>query len=211
MSDLLQGIDAVIFDFGNVLIDLDYPKVIRKFSEVAKKNQEEIEELVVTAPVLQEFEMGMIGPEEFRANINKLLGTNMGERQFERIWNTMLKSITKERMDKVLKIGEKFDTYILSNTNMIHEIAYEEMIMEETGRMSLRDFVKEVYYSHEIGMRKPNLNCYKFVIDDIGIYPSRMLFLDDRLDNVEGAQRAGMKAVQIFDPDAQLNKIFGLE
>ncbi|WP_420575484.1 HAD family hydrolase [Ekhidna sp.] len=211
MSDLLQGIDAVIFDFGNVLIDLDYPKVIRKFSEVAKKNQEEIEELVVTAPVLQKFEMGMIGPEEFRANINKLLGTNMGERQFESIWNTMLKSITKERMDKVLKIGEKFDTYILSNTNMIHEIAYEEMIMEETGRMSLRDFVKEVYYSHEIGMRKPNLNCYKFVIDDIGIYPSRMLFLDDRLDNVEGAQRAGMKAVQIFDPDAQLNKIFGLE
>lgn len=211
MSDLLQGIDAVIFDFGNVLIDLDYPKVIRKFSEVAKKNQEEIEELVVTAPVLQKFEMGMIGPEEFRANINKLLGTNMGERQFESIWNTMLKSITKERMDKVLKIGEKFDTYILSNTNMIHEIAYEEMIMEETGRMSLRDFVKEVYYSHEIGMRKPNLNCYKFVIDDIGIYPSRMLFLDDRLDNVEGAQRAGMKAVQIFDPDTQLNKIFGLE
>lgn len=211
MSDQLQGIDAVIFDFGNVLIDLDYPKVIRKFSEVAKKNQEEIEELVVTAPVLQKFEMGMIGPDEFRASINSLLGTRMGERQFESIWNSMLKSITKERMDKVLKIGQKYDTYILSNTNMIHEIAYEEMIMEATGRYSLRDFVKEVYYSHEIGMRKPNLNCYKFVVDDIGLYASRMLFLDDRLDNVEGAQRAGMKAIQIFDADTQLNQIFGLE
>jgi len=211
MSDLLQGIDAVIFDFGNVLIDLDYPRVIRGFSRVANKNQNEIEELVVSAPVLQKFEMGMISPDEFRASINSLLGTKMGERQFESIWNTMLKSITKERMDKVLKIGEKYDTYILSNTNIIHEIAYEEMIMEKTGRPSLRDFVKEVYYSHEIGMRKPNLNCFHFVIDDIGIYPSRMLFLDDRLDNVEGAQKAGMKAVQIFDPDTQLNKIFGLE
>jgi putative hydrolase of the HAD superfamily len=211
MSNQLQGIDVIIFDFGNVLIDLDYPRVIRKFSEVAKKNLEEIEELVVTAPVLQKFEMGMIGPDEFRASINKILGTQMGERQFENIWNSMLKSITKERMDKVLKIGERFDTYILSNTNMIHEIAYEEMIMQATGRPSLRDFVKEVYYSHEIGMRKPNLNCYQFVIDDIGIYPSRMLFLDDRLDNVEAAQKAGMKAIQIFDPDKQLNELFDLE
>lgn len=211
MSNHLQGIDAIIFDFGNVLIDLDYPRVIKRFSEVANKNQEEIEELVVTAPVLQKFEMGMIGPDEFRAKINSLLGTKMGERQFEDIWNSMLKSITKERMNKVLQIGKRFDTFILSNTNMIHEIAYEEMIMEETGRPSLRDFVKEVYYSHEIGMRKPNLNCYKFVIDDIGLYPSRMLFLDDRLDNVEGARKAGMKALQIFDPDFQLNEIFGLE
>lgn len=211
MSNLLQGIDAIIFDFGNVLIDLDYPRVIRRFAEVANKNQEEIEELVVTAPILQKLEMGMIGPQEFRNKMNDILGTNLGERQFESIWNSMLKSITKERLDKVLKIGERFDTFILSNTNMIHEIAYEEMIMEATGGNSLRDYVKEVYYSHEIGMRKPNLNCYKFVIDDIGLYASRMLFLDDRLDNIEGAQRAGMKTVQIFDPDVQINEIFGLE
>ena len=210
MSNVLQGIDAIIFDFGNVLIDLDYPRVIREFSKVAQKNQEEIEEMVVTAPVLQKFELGMIGPDEFRAKINALLGTRMGERQFESIWNSMLKSIPKERMEKVLKIGKKFDTFILSNTNMIHEIAFEEMIMKETGRFSLRDFVKEVYYSHELGMRKPNLNCYQFVIDDIGLYASRMLFLDDRLDNVEAAKKAGMKAVQIFDPDKQLNEIFGL-
>ena len=211
MSDLVQGIDAIIFDFGNVLIDLDYPRVIREFSEVAKKNQEEIEELVVTAPVLQKFEMGMTTPDEFRAKMNSILGTNMPDDQFDAIWNSMLKSITKERMEKVLKIGEKYQTFILSNTNIIHEMAYEEMIMEETGRDSLRDFVKEVYYSHEIGMRKPNLNCYKFVIDDIGLYASRMLFLDDRLDNVEAAQKAGMKAVQVFDPDKQLNELFGLE
>lgn len=210
MSDQLQSIDAIIFDFGNVLIDLDYPKVIREFSEVAQKNQNEIEELVVTAPVLQKFEVGMIGPDEFRAKMNSILGTSMDEYQFNSIWNSMLLSITKERMDKVLKIGERYKTFILSNTNIIHEICYEEMIMEATGKSSLRDFVQKVYYSHEIGMRKPNLNCYNFVIEDIGLYSSRMLFLDDRLDNVEAAQRAGMKAIQIFNPDKQLNELFGL-
>ena len=210
MSDLLQGVDAIIFDFGNVLIDLDYARVIREFSEVAEKNETEIEEMVVTAPILQRFERGMSTPEEFRKEINTLIGTNLPEAKFDAIWNSMLKSITKERMSKVLQIGKKFDTYILSNSNIIHELAYEEMILEATGRASIRDFVKEVYFSHELGMRKPNLDIYRHVIEDLNNYPSRMLFLDDRLDNVEAAQRAGMKAVQVFDPETQLNSIFGL-
>lgn len=210
MSDLLQGIDAVIFDFGNVLIDLDYPRVIREFSEVANKNEDEIEEMVVTAPILQRFERGMSTPEEFRKEINALLGIDLSDAQFDGIWNSMLKSVTKERMNKVLQIGERFDTYLLSNSNIIHELAYEEMIMEATGRPSVRDFVKEVYFSHELGMRKPNLDIYRHVIEDIDNYPSRMLFLDDRLDNVEAARIAGMKAVQIFDPEQQLNELFGL-
>lgn len=211
MSDLLQGVDAIIFDFGNVLIDLDYPRVIREFSAVAQKNEGEIEELVVTAPILQRFEQGMSTPEEFRKEINELLGTNLPDDQFDAIWNSMLDRIPKQRMGKVLQIGKRFDTYILSNSNIIHELAFEEMVMEATGRASIRDFVKEVYFSHELGMRKPNLDIYRHVIEDLNNYPSRMLFLDDRLDNVEAAKIAGMKAVQIFDPDTQLNGIFGLD
>ena len=211
MSDLLQGVDAIIFDFGNVLIDLDYPRVIREFSAVAQKNEGEIEELVVTAPILQRFERGMSTPEEFRKVINEWLGTKLPDDQFDAIWNSMLDHIPKQRMGKVLQIGKRFDTYILSNSNIIHELAFEEMVMEATRRASIRDFVKEVYFSHELGMRKPNLDIYRHVIEDLNNYPSRMLFLDDRLDNVEAAKIAGMKAVQIFDPDTQLNSIFGLD
>lgn len=211
MANLLQGIDVIIFDFGNVLIDLDYPKVIKGFSAVAQKNEHEIEEMVVTAPTLQQFERGMIEADRFRSEINTLLGTTLKDADFDEIWNSMLKEITMQRMDKVLEIGKKFDTYLLSNTNIIHELAFEEMVMEATGRPSIREFFKEAYFSHEMGMRKPNLNIYEFVIEDIRNYASRMLFLDDRLDNVEAAKRAGMKAVQILDPDRQLSELFGLE
>ena len=210
MSDLLQGVDAVIFDFGNVLIDLDYPKIIQEFKKVANKNQENIRKLVMDSKILIKFETGQIGPDRFLAAVNQILATNLSEDEFERIWNCMLKDITRERMDKVLEIGKRFDTYILSNSNITHEIAFEAMVMDATGKESIRDFVKEAYFSHEIGMRKPDLDIYEFVIDDISNYPSRMLFLDDRLDNVEAAREAGMKAVQIFNPDKQLNELFGL-
>jgi len=211
MSDLLQGVDAVLFDFGNVLIDLDYPKIIQEFKKVANKNQENIRKLVMDSKVLIKFETGQIGPDRFLNAVNQILATSLSEQEFETIWNSMLKSITKERMDKVLEIGKRFDTYILSNSNITHEIAFEAMVMDATGKESIRDFVKEAYFSHEIGMRKPDQDIYEFVIDDISNYPSRMLFLDDRLDNIEAARTAGLKAVQIFNPAKQLHEHFGLE
>lgn len=209
MSDLLKGIDAIVFDFGNVLIDLDYPRVIREFRKVAQKNQNNIEKLVVDAKVLKVFEIGKIGPDRFRAEVNRILDVSLGEDEFDAIWNSMLKSVSKQRLEKVLEIRKKYKTYILSNSNIIHELAFEEMVMEATGMPSIRDYVDEAYFSHELGMRKPDAECYEFVIEDIDLYPSRMLFLDDRLDNVEAARKSGMKAVQIFQPDKQINEIFG--
>jgi len=207
MSKLLQGIEAIIFDLGNVLIDLDYPGIIKAFQRVAQKNQNNIEKLVVNAKVLQMFEMGKISPENFRAEISQILDVKLEDSDFDKIWNSMLKSISKERMNKVLEIRKKYKTYILSNSNVIHEPAFEGMVRGATGMSGIRSFVDKAYFSHEIGMRKPDLACYHFVVEDIGLCPSKMLFLDDRLDNVEAAREAGIKAIQIFQPDEQVNEI----
>lgn len=210
MSNLLQGIDIVIFDLGNVLIDLDYPRIIQGFKRVAKKNHENIRKLVMESKLLTEFETGRMEAPQFRAAVNQILKCNLTEREFESIWNSMLLNLTKERMRKLVQIGKQFDSYILSNTNIIHEFAFEEMVMDTTGRDSIRDFVKRAFFSHEIGLRKPDIEFYEYVTEEIGKKASRMIFLDDRLDNIEAAKKVGMKAVQIFNPDKQLKEIFGL-
>jgi len=161
----------------------------------------------VNAKVLQMFEMGKISPENFRAEISQILDVKLEDSDFDKIWNSMLKSISKERMNKVLEIRKKYKTYILSNSNVIHEPAFEGMVRGATGMSGIRSFVDKAYFSHEIGMRKPDLACYHFVVEDIGLCPSKMLFLDDRLDNVEAAREAGIKAIQIFQPDEQVNEI----
>lgn len=208
MSSLIQGIDAIIFDIGNVLIDLDYPQVIRQLSRRAQKNQHNLDKLVVDSKVLRAFELGQIGPDRFREEVAKLLGCKLAESEFEQIWNSMLKEVSRERMSKILKIKQRYKTYILSNTNLTHELAFEEKVLEATGRPSIRDFVEQAFFSHEIGMRKPDAECFEFVIDEIDLYPSRMLFLDDRLENVQAAKKAGMKSFQIQQPDKQLSEIF---
>ncbi len=208
MSNILDGIEYVIFDFGEVLIELDYPRVIHGFSEIANKNKHQINEMVVTAPLLQQFEVGSISSDEFRDGVNRLLGTSLPDDQFDAIWNSILKSLPKERMDLLDRVGSKYTTYILSNTNTIHERCFNQMIQEVTGKPSLHEFVTKCYFSHDIGFRKPNVECYEYVLQDAGIIPEKSLFLDDRLENVEGALQAGMNALHITNAPKQLTELF---
>jgi len=208
MSQQLDGIEGVIFDFGEVIIELDYPRVISGFSKVAKKNAEEIHELVVTAPLLREFEVNKISPSEFRVGVNELLGMLLEDAEFDFIWNSMLKNLPKERMDILADVSNRFNTYILSNSNVIHEVAYNKMIEDVTGKSSLHAFVTKAYFSQDIELRKPGKECYQFVIKDIGIDSNKLLFLDDRLDNIEGAQACGLNTVHVTDADRQLREIF---
>ncbi|MEP1096432.1 MAG: HAD family phosphatase [Cyclobacteriaceae bacterium] len=208
MSQQLDGIEGVIFDFGEVIIELDYPRVISGFSEVAKKNVEEIHELVVTAPLLKDFEVSKISPTEFRIGVNQLLGMSLDDDEFDFIWNSMLKNLPRERMDILADVAKRFNTFILSNSNVIHEAAYNKMIENVTGKPNLHAFVQKAYFSQDIGLRKPGKECYQFVIDDIGIDSDKLLFLDDRLDNIEGAQACGLNTVHVTDADRQLREIF---
>ncbi len=208
MSKQLEGIEAVIFDFGEVIIELDYPRVISGFSEVANKNVNEIHELVVTAPILKEFEINKISPAEFRAGVNDLLGMSLDDATFDATWNLMLKNLPKGRMDLLADVSERFDTYILSNSNVIHEKAYNQMIMDVTGKRNLHEFVNKAYFSQDIGLRKPGKECYQYVIDEIGQDPGKLLFLDDRIDNIEGARNCGINTVHVTDAGRQLKEIF---
>lgn len=209
MNDLLKKIDAIIFDFGNVLLDLDYDAVMQGFSDVASKNKNEIKEMVVSAPLLQNLEIGAIDPHDFFKGIRKLLGTDASDFELAQIWDSVLNDLSISRMKKLLDVGEKYQTYILSNTNIIHEMTFNRMIKGATGKDSLHDFVNKVYFSHEIGLRKPDVACYQYVIDDIGTDPSRMIFLDDRIENLEGAQQAGLNVLHITNPDQQFAELFG--
>ncbi len=208
MSEQLKGIEAIIFDFGEVIIELDYPKVIDGFSKEANKNIDEINELVVTSPILKEFEVSKITPDEFRAGVNNLLGMSLDDVTFDATWNLMLKNLPKERMDILEVVGKRFDTYVLSNSNVIHEKAYNQMILDVTGKPSLHEFVNKAYFSQDIGMRKPGKECYQLVIDEIGLDPSKLLFLDDRQDNIEGAKSCGINTVHVTDAARQLKELF---
>ena len=139
MNDLMKGISGVVFDLGNVLIDLDYTKSEQKFSEYSGVSSKELGDLLVTSNVLKRFEVGVIGEDQFRQEVNQILSTNLSDSIFDEAWCALLGDITVERIDMVRKISKELPVYVLSNTNSIHERAFNDRMYEQHGIQDLQE------------------------------------------------------------------------
>ncbi len=197
----IQHYETVIFDLGQVIVDLDGKAVISKLQQVSSRHDVDYKELIVSSPLLQQYETGKIDGPSFRDGLMELLNIELTYEEFDNIWNAMLAEIPLARLELMERLGADFQTMILSNTNAIHERRFDRMVGEKAQGRKMKDFVRHAYYSHDIGFRKPDRKIYEFIIDRHDLDPERTLFLDDRLDNVESAREVGIDAVQVKHPD----------
>ncbi|MEO6289393.1 MAG: HAD-IA family hydrolase, partial [Ginsengibacter sp.] len=91
------------------------------------------------------------------------------------------------------ELKKSHNTYLLSNTNAIHFNAFNIILKNETGEQSLDHYFDKSYYSHLIGLRKPNADIFEFVLKDAGIVAGETLFIDDTKDNIISADEMGFK------------------
>ncbi|MCP4458719.1 MAG: HAD family phosphatase [Cytophagales bacterium] len=193
MGDQLTGINAIIFDLGGVVIDLDYDRAANQLANLSGLETGELNQLLVSSDILKTFEVGEISENEFRQKVCELVDIQLQNDEFDRIWNSLLGVISEPRVKKMLELKENFKTLVLSNTNAIHLRSFDKTLFEGHGFMGVHELVHQAYYSHEIGMRKPNNNIYAHVLDDQNLSPYEVLFIDDRKDNIEAAQELGIR------------------
>ena len=62
--------------------------------------------------------------------------------------------------------------------------------------------------SAEVGATKPSPRMYAAILDRLGAEPGDCLFIDDRPDNLYGAVRAGLHAVQMSRPEAPAAEVW---
>lgn len=62
------------------------------------------------------------------------------------------------------------------------------------GPMGLADRFDRLFFSCHLGVRKPQLEFYRQVTDELGTSPDTLLFFDDQQANVEAARSAGWSA-----------------
>lgn len=192
---------TVIFDLGEVIIDLNSKAVIEKLQDKGSEKGIDYKELIVSSPFLNLYETGQMSETDFRSAMKTTLGIKMSDHEFDDIWNAMLQDIPAPRLELMQSLGDKFTTMILSNTNGIHERKFDEIVGAKTEGKQMKDMVHHAYYSHDIGHRKPDTEIYRFVLDQHQLKPGRTLFLDDKLENVEAARSVGIHAVKVEYPD----------
>lgn len=191
----------VIFDLGEVIIDLDIPGAISRFAGRTGKTPDEVRTIYTSSDVFLGYEKGLMGDAEFRAGANRLFGTDIGDEEFDSIWNSMLLRLPVERLDLLQRVAGQYRTFLLSNTNAIHLKAFTEMVRKLVGARRLEEFFEKAYYSHEIRMRKPDAEIFNFVLKENDLDPAETVFLDDNADNIKGASVLGIQAIQVTHPE----------
>jgi putative hydrolase of the HAD superfamily len=95
-------------------------------------------------------------------------------------------------------LRQKYRIFLLSNTNETHLEWVDGYLRQVFGfdiQHFNQTFFEKAYYSHEIGLRKPNIAIYDWVAKEAQLEPSEILFIDDNTDNIEAAQRAHWQTI----------------
>ena len=193
----LKDTETIIFDLGEVIIDLDSKRVIDQFQKQSDKSAEDIIRLISKSQDLIDYEVGKMTDAEFCQVVNELLSIELSQASFEAIWNSFLGIIKLDKLHLMLALKEKFNVLILSNTNAIHQSAFDRRVGEHIPSKTMADMVHTAYYSHELGLRKPDPHIYQKVIDLQNLNPAKTIFFDDRLENITAAQDSGIQAIQV--------------
>jgi HAD superfamily hydrolase (TIGR01509 family) len=195
----LTNIKNIIFDLGNVLLNLDFDSSIKAFQELGLEKNVVDRQQAYADPVFYELETGRILPEKFRKGVRKVLKkTDITDEQIDEAWSAMILNIPAKRVKVLQELAKKYKIYLFSNTNKIHIEGLWKSFKAEHNIDFSSLFVSE-YYSHEIHDRKPDVNSYKKVIELSGINPEESVFIDDLEKNTIAAEKVGLKTFWLKD------------
>ncbi|MCF8273137.1 MAG: HAD family phosphatase [Flavobacteriaceae bacterium] len=178
-------IKNIVFDFGNVFLNLDIDGAIQNALKLFKLKKFPDEMIAINSL----FEQGFMSSEEFIEFYSENF-PNIPEEALIDNWNFMLKDFPKHRLDFLLdlKKSSKYKLILLSNTNEIHINWVKEHI---PFYEDFKNCFDKFYLSHEIALRKPNAAIFEFVLKENNIVAKETLFIDDVLDNINSAKKLG--------------------
>jgi putative hydrolase of the HAD superfamily len=194
--NILENIEAIIFDLGGVIINIDFNLTLRALEQYTDRKLGEGEYLTKN-PIFYEFETGKLSEKEFFENLTHIYKLQANQEQLVKAWNALLLDIPESRTDLISKLSNKYQTFILSNTNPTHLFEVENILRQQTKANSLKEIVQKPYYSFEMQKAKPETAIYEQVIEENNLVPQKTLFVDDSLANIEGARKLGLQTLHI--------------
>lgn len=189
----MTNIKNIIFDLGGVLLNIDTSKTNAAFEALGVSDFKNNYSLHKMDMVFEQLETGKISEEAFYNSIKTLSKQPISSNQVRDAWNALLLDFRLESLEFLNKIAPKYKLYLLSNTNSIHYSSFSQKPGNGQGNKFFNDYFTKAYYSHIIGLRKPDKEIYSFVLEDAGINAAETLFIDDLPGNIEGAKLVGLQ------------------
>ncbi|MCW5516524.1 HAD family hydrolase [Muriicola sp. Z0-33] len=179
----------IIFDFGDVFINLDKEVVIKAISKYGLKRTS----ANLTA-LNNSYEIGKISSAQFLDTLTSSIN-GVSSQEIQEVWNSMLLDFPDYRLEFLEGLSQsgQYRMYLLSNTNALH-IPHVTKIMGQEKFLRFKNCFEGFYLSHEIGMRKPDVEIFEYVLKQHNLIPQETLFIDDTLENTEAAKTLNINA-----------------
>ena len=194
---LMNEIKNIIFDLGGVILNLDYIKTENEFKKIGVLHFKELYNQKKQTVLFDDFEKGKIKPEDFISSFKESENLKIKEIDFINAWNAMLLEIPIEKLEFIENLKKNYKIFLLSNTNEIHIKKFENDLRKKNILKQFYKCFDKIYYSSRMGKRKPDENCFNQVLEDNELSPENTLFIDDSIQHIEGAKKAGIKTFHL--------------
>jgi putative hydrolase of the HAD superfamily len=207
----MTPVKNIIFDLGNVLYDIDFEIMYKRFHELGIPNFENHFTLNQSDPLFFDLEKGFIDEVTFCSRFNQLYNLSLNKDQIIAAWNSLLIGFREKSLDWLKSNQSNFSLFLYSNTNQPHQDYFLAQYTREIGG-DFNTLFKKPYYSHEMGMRKPDPASFKFILDQEGLKAAETLFIDDNEPNVAAAASVGLQVLYLqpgMHIEWELSKLLG--
>ena len=187
--------DALLFDLGRVVLDIDFNKTLECWAGHADCEPEHLVGRFARDDMYQRHETGKIGDAEYFAALRASLGVDLSDAQFLEGWNAIFAGEMPGIAPLLERAAQRLPLYAFSTTNGAHVEHFSQAYADVLGHF------REMFLSSAIGLRKPDAAAYDHVVKAIGVPASRIVFFDDLAENIDGARACGLTAVHVTSPD----------
>jgi FMN phosphatase YigB (HAD superfamily) len=192
----------LLFDFGGVIIDIDYartPEALRRLSRtghLAEFGQ------ASQAALFDQIETGQLTPAEFRAALRQQYDLDATDAEIDDAWNALLLDVPAERLALIGELRRRgHQTALLSNTNQLHIAEVNRRLGQQYGfKNGIADCLDRVFYSQEVGLRKPGEEIFRHALHEMNWQPAETLFIEDSPQHIATARRLGLRVLHLAPP-----------
>jgi FMN phosphatase YigB (HAD superfamily) len=202
MTNKIENYKNMIFDLGGVLLNLDFNQTLKTFKKrIPHLNEDFFLGKEKQLDFYSDYETGKVTTSAFIDSFRNFYQISISDSEFEDCWNAMIFDFPLERillLKKLRHLDKRI--YLLSNINELHETAVQKSFAQLGLGVDFSSLFDRVYYSHRVGLRKPDTDIFNLVINDNDLNVSETVFIDDSLQHVLSARKCGLDAIYLERP-----------
>ena len=192
----------LLFDFGGVIIDIDYDATPTALRRLSRTGSTIAFSQASQAELFDRFETGHLSPVGFRAGLRAAYDLDATDAEVDAAWHAMLLDVPAERLALIGELRRQgHQTALLSNTNALHIAEINQRLAARYGfKNGIADVLDRVFYSQEVGLRKPGEEIFRHALREMNWRPEDVLFIEDSPQHIATARHLGLRVLHLAPP-----------